>query len=115
MLLYDGQDGPLTVRINNGLYFSNGLKIEDYHEQDWCEHVYADWSSLDDTGFENLIFNTIEFEKVEGIGFRINGYTIHCYDEQNGYYSSNLSLTINYPNKENVEIDITKCSEYIDY
>jgi len=34
MLLYDGQDGPLTVRINNGLYFSNGLKIEDYHEQD---------------------------------------------------------------------------------
>lgn len=95
----------------DGLEASNGIKIKDYHEQDWCEYVYADWSSLDDTTFYDTVFYKIQIEFIKNVGFRINGYLVNCYNCQNGYYSSGLDLIIEYPNGKKTIIDI---SEYVE-
>lgn len=93
-------ESPTKVKHRNyNVEFENGFRIEDYHEQDCCEHVYADWSSLDNTGFDNLEISELVIEGVECVGFRINGYTVHCYNSQNGYYSSDLELNITYNGK----------------
>ena len=70
----------------DGIFFTNGAKITDYHVQDWCESVYASWRhGLADTGFENKEFDYIEIEMVENFGIRVNGYGVACYNKQNGY------------------------------
>ena len=93
----------------NGIYFDNGTIIRDLHDQDCCEHVYADWKQLEDTSVMSHDFpEKIKIEGVEGSGIRIDGYFIPCYNEQNGYYGSNLSIEITYPTKT---IDITKFVE----
>lgn len=99
------------LQEEEGLRLSNGIVIKDYHDQDWCEQVYADWSSLDDTSFYDTIFTEVEIELIEGIGFRINKYLVNCYNSQNGYYSSALDLVISYPNGKRDTIDI---SDYVE-
>lgn len=101
------------VKISEkGLLFDNGTSIEDLHEQDCCEHVYADWSQLEDTDVKSHDFNEqISIEKVEGSGFRIEGYFIPCYNEQNGYYGSDLSLEIKEKDKETRIINVDCCVE----
>lgn len=109
----------------NCIKFDNGNYIEYYHYQDCCEEVYADFLYIKD-------YNTIEcdktvfdlefdenildhIEKVEEMGFNIldkngNKVFVPCHDEQNGYYSSNLSL--NYYNCDGEcikKLDITGC------
>lgn len=96
----------------NGLKFDNGTFIEDYHRQDCCESVYADWDQLKDTDVLSHEFkDKIEIEKVEGSGFKIEGYFIPCYNYQNGYYGSDLELHIIYPNKEKEIVDLNVCIE----
>lgn len=77
------------------LVFTNGWRIRTSHSPDCCEHNYADWSSLDDTGFfeEEFYENDFKLEKWDG-GFRINGYTVNCYSEQSGYYSTELEVDL---------------------
>ena len=102
----------ITVeRTPDGVKFSNGYELTDFHEQDCCESVYADWSSLDDTGFFNSKFSRIALDFVKGVGFRINGYTVHCYNSQNGYYSSSLALVVKLDGKEVSTLDI---SDYLE-
>ena len=62
---------------------------------------------MQDTGFENQEFRDIEIDFVEDVGFRINGYTVHCYNAQNGYYSSDLSLIITKNGEQVAEIDVS--------
>jgi hypothetical protein len=97
----------------------NNIIIKDYHRQDCCEHVYADFSALEDTTFfdelkgKNLTAKEVadNIELVEGMGFRIFGYFVPCYDVQNGYYSGNLTLIITEENGKNkIEIDLTNCT-----
>ena len=79
----------------NGLTLSDGTRILHEHEQDCCENVYADWKA----GFEDVDLSTfdvseIDIENVENSGFRLNGQFVPCYDEQNGYYSSDLRIEV---------------------
>lgn len=112
------------------IVFDNGYTLEQYHSQDCCEHVYADFNVLDnynlstvtgktidirDIDFEERIENLIQ--PVQSAGFNMvskigEKFFVPCYNEQNGYYSSDLELTLRRPVAfGNVEekIDITDC------
>ena len=99
----------------------NNIIIKDYHEQYCCEHVYADFSALEDTTFfdelkgKNLTAKEVanNIELVEGKGFRIFGYFVPCYNVQNGYYSGDLTLIITEEyGKYRIEIDLTDCTSW---
>ena len=82
---------------NDTLKLADGTKIVFYHSQDCCEEVYADLTALEDTGFfedTSIRFNNLYFEKVDGYGIRLNGYGIPCYNTQNGYYNSDITVAI---------------------
>lgn len=81
------------------ILFDNGCKLTYYHDQDCCEHNYADFTQLEDTGIENEEFEFSEkmFEFEDGEGFRLvaksgNKYFIPCYSRQNGWYSCGLDI-----------------------
>lgn len=95
------------------LLFDNGTTVEDIHEQDCCERVYADWNQLKDTDVMSHEFNDqLEIEGVEGYGFRIEGYFIPCYNQQNGYYGSDLILEIKKKDSnKKVVIDVSEFVE----
>ena len=116
------------VSINKvGIIFDTGMILEDYHEQDCCEDVYADWESMQIMGerernyvnaadldfFENILESIVP---IEGLGFYIvtkQGICIlvSCYNQQNGYYSSDLELKYDDQCR-----DITKCvKDVLDY
>lgn len=82
---------------NGYIILTDGTTIDFSHEQDCCETVYADLSALNDTGFEtddSIRWETLKIEVVKDYGFRLNGYGIPCYNSQNGYYSSNILVTV---------------------
>lgn len=96
---------------DEGVVLSNGIRVWTYHDQDCCENVYADWEALDDTTFADETFTDVIIEKVPYSGFRINGYFVPCYNQQNGYYSDELTLFIKYPDGRKIEMDITECNQ----
>lgn len=86
-----------------------GVKFTAEHEQDCCERVYADFepslaykSQVEE--FDKI--SKIEIKSVENTGFIIFvyeagsfyngriGILVNCYNQQNGYYSSDLTLKI---------------------
>lgn len=94
------------------IIFDNGYILKYYHQQDCCENVYADFEILNTynlstkTGKE-INIKEIDFEEdmrhlIEGIkdtGFNMiskigEKFFIPCYNEQNGYYGSNLELIL---------------------
>lgn len=84
----DGEQGHIR--------FSDGTFLVDAHWQDCCESVYADWDHLKD---EAGIYDT-DFSELS-IGYRREGirlcgigrsFFVPCYNEQNGYYNSNLDI-----------------------
>lgn len=96
------------------------VKIGAYHEQDCCEHVYADFSVMkyhrDIIGAK---VRDITIKSIEEMGFLICfcvGYDeyvkvfIACYNSQNGYYSSNLELIIE-NGEVSTKIDISDAAE----
>lgn len=109
-----------------GIKFDNGKVLEDYHDQDCCEWVYADWENMQVMGetkynylcardldfFENILESIVP---IEDLGFYIvtkQGICIlvSCYNYQNGYYSDELSLKY-----DDQYRDITKCvQDFID-
>ena len=92
--------------------FDNGTTLTDHHDQDCCENVYADFKQLKDTDVMTHEFNEhLEIEGVENAGFRIDKYFIPCYNEQNGYYSSDLSIIIR---KSDVEFRTIDISEFVE-
>lgn len=81
------------------LQLSDGTRIRFVHDQQCCESVYADLSALEDTGFEtdgSLTLNNIHITFVKDYGIKLNEYGIPCYNEQNGFYSSDISIIIEY-------------------
>lgn len=81
----------------NGIRFDDGIVISCYHSQDCCENVYADCESIEDL-VENLEFDTdnLIFEALD-TGFRFgnsasNMVFVPCYNEQNGYYSGDITV-----------------------
>lgn len=114
------------VSINKaGILFDTGMTLEHYHAQDCCEEVYADWKNMQITGereknyvnaadldfFENILESIVP---IEGLGFYIvtkQGICIlvSCYNIQNGYYSSDLTLRY-----DDQYVDITECAKDIE-
>lgn len=89
----------ITKITDEKISFDNGCFLTYDHNQDCCEHNYADFSQLQDTGIEDeeFEFNEKMFEFEDGEGFRLvansgNKYFIPCYSYQNGYYSSDLDI-----------------------
>ena len=96
----------------DGIIFDNGYELEYYHEQDCCEHVYADFDILSNYNLSTKTGKTINIkeidfkeeleELIEGIqeqGFNMiskieEKFFVPCYNEQNGYYSSELELIL---------------------
>lgn len=103
-----------VISINkDGVTFSDGTTICDKHEQDCCEAVYAEWEALIEQVFSSSEYRELEIWGHGGLGIIINSFTVPCYNIQNGYYSSQLSLIIT---KQGVqtEVDISEFVEYID-
>jgi hypothetical protein len=107
---------------SEGIAFDNGCWISDYHCQDCCESVYADFEYLKgETSIMEAVFDLKSPTLVEVVvnnGIRLvsvdgHGYFIPCYDRQNGYYSNQLELRIGYVHGGQKVIDITECSEFI--
>jgi len=106
------------------IYFSNGSKLYSNHIQDCCEYVHACFEVLEDCFIMEESFDKIIFEKVENSGIRMGFRTsygfgkeditiyefIPCYNEQNGYYSSDLSLCF-VTDKGVFAIDVSDCVE----
>lgn len=84
-----------VIQINEtGIEFDDGTSIIDNHMRDCCEVVYADWKSLRDTDIMQHEFVNRSIVGVKDSGFRLGQYFVPCYNDQNGYYSSNLELII---------------------
>lgn len=93
--------------IGDGLLFDDGTTVQDYHQQTCCEHVYADWQQLQDTTIWDEEFDDVVIEGVPNAGIRVNKYFVPCYNEQNGYYSSNLRITVQRPGLGHHHIDVS--------
>lgn len=92
--------------------FDNGYGLKYYHEQDCCEHVYADFSVLGTYNVSTITGKAINIKEIDfeehleyliqgivGQGFNIiskigEKFFIPCYNSQNGYYSSDLELIL---------------------
>jgi len=96
---------------DENILFDDGTEVTYHHEQDCCENVYADFKQLKDTDILSKDFKKIEIEGVKDSGIRLNGYFIPCYNEQNGYYSSDLEIIIKYPNGDELKKDVSEFVE----
>lgn len=90
------------------LLFDNGYILETYHRQDCCEHNYPDFSNIaDEVGNYGFDETRLCLERVKDCGFRFGDnkrmFFVPCYSEQNGYYSSDI--TVRFFNKENKNAD----------
>ncbi len=114
---------PEKVSVSNDEVKIGGTTIGYYHGQDCCEHVYADFSVFD--YFLEAInkhgVTGLQIKKVKDIGFimffhnkkfdtKKIGVVVGCYNEQNGYYANDLTLTIN-ENGNTISIDISDSVE----
>ena len=101
--------------INTMIHFDNGKALLDHHNSDCCEQHWAEFEQLKTynisptTGKEISIFD-LDFDPetmikpVEDLGFLLiatNGdkFLVPCYGENNGYYSTNLTLLYGTPEK----------------
>lgn len=113
--------------------FDNGLQLESYHCGDCCESHWIEFDTLANynvgsaTGKDINIFeqefdfsNGIKFEKVDNLGVMLidtqgNKYLVNGYGNNNGYYSTDLSLQLKYYDdlfENGIDIydyDITEC------
>lgn len=81
------------------IVFDNGNTITFHHEQDCCEHNYADFKQLDDLAKETEFDEDLKFEVVDQAGFRFGNegkmFFVPCYSWQNGYYGSDIDILYN--------------------
>ena len=88
------------------------IVLDSYHDQDCCEHVYADFEialAYKKHLSEGGEIKSLSIKGVRDMGimlvFKGDHYLadrilIPCYDEQNGYYSSKLKLIIDHNGKK---------------
>lgn len=101
--------------IDLGIVFDNGNVLYDYHEQDCCEHNYADWEQLEkhalNYNFDEETFKIIPNDYGFRFGDKNRTFFIPCYSEQDGYYSD--EVTISYVDKDdNVLLEINTKGEW---
>jgi hypothetical protein len=104
--------GLLSVKVHDDgadlLLIDRVIKIRAEHEQYCCENVYADWDYLRTfVEASSDAPNWLQFHRLELCGVKDSGVLLRfvgdgisssfftpCYNEQNGYYSSNLTFLI---------------------
>ncbi len=104
------EDGSIEFKFD-----THSLSLTNDHNPDCCEHVYADFSILKFHASNLKKIGTLIIKGVENMGFLLclddsTKIFIPCYNYQNGYYSSNLSLIVKNGNTK-VEIDISNLVE----
>lgn len=92
---------------DNGIFMDDGTRISDYHDQDCCECVYAEFKAIKDQPIMDQEFDTIVIESVEDAGFRLNGTFVPCYNYQNGWYSSDLTIIVKYADGRKEEYPVS--------
>lgn len=110
-----------VVKVDSeGIEFQYGIFLFSHHETDCCESHYLDFSHLTLNDFEGLEFDLSSdsfFEKIEGYGIELKpvfGHSIKIpgYGDNNGYYSSNLTLWLSDNKDFNKQYDISDCQEF---
>lgn len=98
------------------IIFDNGNFIEYYHEQDCCEHNYADFKQLEDLAY-GYDFNECLLFEHNDYGFRFGDrsrmFFVPCYSEQNGYYSNEIDIRYHVINSNAVTILNTNCEQVL--
>lgn len=102
------------------LIFDNGLSLSSEHMRECCEQHYLNFADLTSDDFEGLEFDLTTdsfFSRIEGYGIQLNpivGFPVRVpgYSDNNGYYSSNLSLVLMNKGKILKCFDITECQDY---
>lgn len=101
------------VKIKNvtsdAIRFTDGSIMSHQHDQDCCENNYASFTDIDDLATEWEFELPLQFEKVNGYGFRFGNPNkmvfVPCYSEQNGYYSSDVDIYFNGEMVLNIECE----------
>lgn len=98
------------------IFFTDGSNISYDHKQDCCEYNWADFSVLE-IFYKDEEFDDFEIIPVDECGFLLSLKTktfcsyyygafsskkifIPCYSDQNGYYSSDLTIIVRRPEQE---------------
>ena len=106
------------------LEFNDGTKMYSEHYQDCCENHYLDFEHLSIGDFEGMEFdlsNDNFFERVPDYGIKLipvsGGWPVGIpgYAQNNGYYSSNLTLVIEKSDGTRKTYDIQECQQWSDY
>ena len=107
-----------TLAVSDDNMTLSNVRFEATHGQDCCEHVYASFEEatpyieqIEDLGE----ITAIEVENVEDAGFTVfahheggrMGIFIPCHNDQNGYYSDELTLEIK-DGDEKIEMPVDK-------
>jgi len=90
----------ITEITSEHILFSDGSEITCDHYPDCCEYNYADYTQIDDIARQTKFTLPLDFESVEGSGFRFGNlpnkmFFVPCYSEQSGYYSSDVDILYN--------------------
>lgn len=102
---------------SEGIYLENDYSIYSIHDRECCENHWLAFDSLEFSEIEDALFDFDKpwFEKVEGYGIKLLPVNMHPisipgYGDNNGYYSSNLTLVLSHPT-EIKEFDIEECQD----
>jgi hypothetical protein len=111
-----------NVSMKNGdalIEFENGVTLQSDHESSCCEHHWLCVKDLTLEDFEGLKFDLKGdfFERIKGYGIAllpVHGHPVRIpgYGENNGYYSSELTLVLTKDNTVLKTFDITECQDY---
>ena len=100
---------------NKRICFDNGSEITFDHDQECCEHNYADFEQIDEPEIYDIEFDEdLKFESVEKAGFRFGSNPtqmifVPCYSEQNGWYTSNVDI---YYKRKMVNVNAPYAEDY---
>ncbi len=107
----------ITNNLDGEIVFDSGHVLTTNHEIDCCEWHYWSLTDLSVSDFDGLLFDLKSenfFSRIEGYGISlnpVNGFPIRipCYGDNNGYYSDNLTLILNFSDNTFETFDITEC------
>lgn len=102
----------------SGIKFDDGWHLYSEHEGDCCESHFLQFKDLSLSDFDGLTFNLgddLFFEGVPGYGIRLLPEQANCavsiagYGQNNGYYSSDLTLVLKHTDGRIRTYDIEEC------